>query len=143
MTCPQRSLGRSGSESGFSLIEVLIAVSIVGITFVGLLGAMATTVLSSGRHRAQAVAEVEVRRYAELVTAATWDPAGGYSASGVGYVVGPAGSAPYSLVSDAPVTSCSPVACGSVGVQIQTITVAVHSADGEVQEPVQLVKRAP
>lgn len=143
MTPESRLPAEDGGESGFTLIEVILAVAIIGIAFVALLGAMATAVSASGLHRTQAVAELEVRRYAELVEAAPWNLSG-YTAGGVGYTPGAAASAPYNIVTDAPtLVSCTPVACGGAGVQTETVQVGVHSADMKVQESVQLTKRAP
>jgi len=129
------------SETGETLIEVLVAVVIMGIGFVALLGTMAISVKASSLHRTQAVAELEVRRYAELVDSAAWDQNSNYSTPS-GVPTTPAKAAPYNLVSVAPtVIACSP-SCGA-SAQTQTVQVEVGSADGKVQESVQIVKRAP
>lgn len=49
-----RSGGPGSGEAGFSLIEVLVAVTILGIAFTALLGAMATSIHTSDLHRQQA-----------------------------------------------------------------------------------------
>jgi Tfp pilus assembly protein PilV len=53
------------SEAGESLIEVLIAVVIVGLTAAALLGALATTLTSSASHRSLANLDTAVKSYAE------------------------------------------------------------------------------
>jgi prepilin-type N-terminal cleavage/methylation domain-containing protein len=130
-------------QSGFSLIEVLMAVAVMGIAFVGILGAMATTALSSSLHRSQAVAELEVRRYAELVEAHL--PYGNtYSQSDIGY--DPPSDAPLDFTAGDPVVQqcldavSNPAACPGVA---QVIRVTVDSTDGRVSEWVEFVKRAP
>ncbi len=85
------------SEGGFSLIEVLITVVIMGLGFVAILAGMATSATSASVHRTQAVAELEVRRYAELIQAAPYSETG-YTASGVGYA--PLSDPLYSFTAD-------------------------------------------
>jgi prepilin-type N-terminal cleavage/methylation domain-containing protein len=52
-------------ESGFTLIEVLVALSILGIAIVALLAGMATAVQASDHHRKQANAETVLVRAVE------------------------------------------------------------------------------
>ncbi|MDP1794358.1 MAG: type II secretion system protein, partial [Acidimicrobiales bacterium] len=58
------------SDDGFSLIEVLVTVAIVGITFIVFVGGMGTSFLASDYHRKQAVVHASVRNFAEAVKAA-------------------------------------------------------------------------
>lgn len=60
-----KRLGRD--DGGFSLIEVLISIVIIGICFGGLLGAMGTSVLASGINREQADAHDVLVSAAEAV----------------------------------------------------------------------------
>jgi prepilin-type N-terminal cleavage/methylation domain-containing protein len=138
-----------GAESGFSLIEVLLAVVIMGTAFVSILAAMGTAAQSAGLHRTEATAELEVRRYAELVEAAPWDASCAYTPKSVGYVPtttpdpapypvsGPLGAPPFSLV-----VTQNPLPC-TAGSGVQTVHVEIQSANGKVREFVDLVKRAP
>jgi len=138
----------AADESGFSLLEVVMAVAIIGIGFVALLGAMATSVKASGLARTQAVAELEVRRYAELISAATWSSTATYPVPS-GVPSADAVASPFNLVVDTsvPAPICrdavgSVLSCSSSGVQTQTITVGIRATDNKVQESVQVVKRA-
>jgi prepilin-type N-terminal cleavage/methylation domain-containing protein len=45
-----------GDESGFTLVECLLAVAILGIAFAVLLGGMSTSIVTSDMHRKQAAA---------------------------------------------------------------------------------------
>jgi type II secretory pathway pseudopilin PulG len=60
--------GRPGaSDSGETLVELIISVAIMGISVVALIGGIATTILMSDIHRKQATAGSYVRSYAEAV----------------------------------------------------------------------------
>jgi hypothetical protein len=52
-------------EAGDTLVEVLIAVVIIALTAASLLGALATTLTSSGEHRSLANIDTILRSYAE------------------------------------------------------------------------------
>lgn len=131
----------SDSEGGFSLIEVLITVIIMGLGFVAILAGMATSATSAGLHRTQAVAELEVRRYAELVQAAPYSETG-YTASGVGYT--PPADPRYSFTADNADVTCTDgdgIAVPACPAKVEIVNVFVRSTDGRVTEKVQIVKR--
>lgn len=78
------------SQSGATLIEILLAVVIIGVGFVAVLGGLGTSFALSAFHREQARAEAELRRYAEATKAASYSavcPAT-YSKAGMSYTVG-------------------------------------------------------
>jgi type II secretory pathway pseudopilin PulG len=54
-------------DEGSTLLEVVIAVAIMGITLPAILGGIGTSILMSGVHRQQAAAGGAVRAYAEAV----------------------------------------------------------------------------
>jgi len=116
------------SEEGLTLIELLIAMMVMGIALTVLLGGMVTTVTASGLHKQQAIAEVELRKYAELVKAARYEPDGRYD--NVGY------SAPEHYVAskrvDCVASPCTP---------LQKIRLTISTDDDRVTEWVEVVKR--
>src|SRR5665648_518952 len=69
----------SSNDRGETLIELIIAVAIMGITVVALVGGIATTILMSDVHRKQATAGSYVRSYAEAVQ--TYVAAGNFDAT--------------------------------------------------------------
>jgi Tfp pilus assembly protein PilV len=101
----------SSNDEGETLIEVLFAVAIMGITVVALVGGIATTILMSDMHRKQATAGACVRNYAEAVAAyvAADSPASqanfekdatpDYSSSTIGFTA-PTGQLPCDVNSD-------------------------------------------
>jgi prepilin-type N-terminal cleavage/methylation domain-containing protein len=60
------------NERGFSLIEVLVTVVIVGIAFAVFVSGMGTAVVASDYHRKQAVVQASTRNLAEAVKAANY-----------------------------------------------------------------------
>jgi len=67
---------RSRDDRGDTLLELIIAVVIIGVALVVILGAVATAVLMSDTHRKQAEAGAAVRGYAEAIE--TTVAGGGY-----------------------------------------------------------------
>lgn len=66
-------LGAPGEE-GTTLVELLVAVAILGIAFVAILGGMMTSVTASDVHRKQADGLALLTRNAEAVKAAPYVP---------------------------------------------------------------------
>jgi type II secretory pathway pseudopilin PulG len=135
-------------DRGESLLEVLIAVTIMGIALVAIVGGLATSILVSDIHRRQATAGAYAHDYAEAIENAV---------AGGGYV---ACSTPASYASPAGFTvpagySKSVVAgsmrywngtwqsaCGT-DAGLQQLTVQVASDDGRAAERVVVVLRKP
>jgi len=147
------------AEDGFSLVELLVTIVIVGVTFSALLGGLFTTITVSSLHRKQASADSVARSAAEWIKDSVATPytncaaAGAYSFSGLpkpaGYSVAirsveywdgttPVAGTPYSLDSH-----LGPSCPGSGDKGLQRITIDVTSSDGQVSEFVQVVKRVP
>jgi prepilin-type N-terminal cleavage/methylation domain-containing protein len=145
------------AEEGFSLVELLVTIVIVGVTFSALLGGLITTITVSSLHRKQATADSIARSAAEWVKDSVANPyancggIGGYSLSGLqkpsGYSVAitsvdywdgamPVAGTPYSL--DSHIGSSCP---GGGDKGVQRITIAVTSSDAQVHETVQVLKR--
>ena len=60
------------SEAGATLVEILVAVVVIGVGFVAILGGLGTSFALSALHREQARTETELRRYAEVLKAASY-----------------------------------------------------------------------
>jgi type II secretory pathway pseudopilin PulG len=73
----------SSNDEGETLVELLMAVAIMGIAVVAIVGGIATTILMSDVHRKQATAGAYVRNYAEAVEGYVAD--GGFDASSPDY----------------------------------------------------------
>jgi len=79
-------------DRGETLIELLVALAILGIALVAIIGAFGASITMSDVHRKQASAGAAVRNYAELVTNyvagtgySSCAAASAYSAGTVGY----------------------------------------------------------
>lgn len=147
-------------ESGWTLVEVLVAVAIVGIAFAAILGGFSTSVMASDIHRKQAGAEdllvsaaeeIKVKDYV-LCTAAPSASLGPYTLTApaalpAGFTAPPkiekvelwTGTAwtPWWTSGAASYVSGACV----VDPALQNVTLSVSSADGRASERVSVVKR--
>ncbi len=161
MNCPHRC--RRG-EDGFSLVEVLVSLTILGIAFVAIMGGMLMVQKGSDIHRKQAIAQTTLSTAAESVkqstylacTSATWTSTASYSPSAsvdmsaTGWSAAKVSKlrrwndATGTFVdwwngSPAAVAPCP--AAGDGG--LQEVTLSVASLDGRDTESISVVKRAP
>ena len=60
-------IGPAGEQAGFSLVEVLVALMVLGITFGAVLGGMATSIHTSDLHRQQAQVQAVLASAVEKV----------------------------------------------------------------------------
>jgi prepilin-type N-terminal cleavage/methylation domain-containing protein len=143
---------RQDVDHGFSLVEVLIAVVILGVAFTGLLAGMATASLSSGVHRGQADAHMLLVSAAESMkdegrnpfacSVGTYDPTVGVTAP-AGWTLSDLTIDPSSLQSGYwNGTSFAVAACGT-GTDLQRLTLVAASPDGRVRERLTIIKRRP
>lgn len=140
---------RETGDEGETLVEMLLAVAIMGIVAVALMAGLTTSVLMSDIHRKQATAGTTVRDYAEALQ--------NYVADGH-YVDSCASPAPYALGSFVvPAGFQHSVVPGSIRYWdgtawqsacatdkgLQKLTVRVASADGRASEQLVVVLRKP
>jgi prepilin-type N-terminal cleavage/methylation domain-containing protein len=138
------------SDAGFSLVEILVTIVIVGMTFTAILGGILASITASGLQRKQATADSLVRSAAELVKDSVSNPysncagTGKYVLTGLsvptGYSVSVTGVKYWSgnpqQLKPVPFNSSCPSDNG-----MQQITIVATSSDGQAAETVQVVKR--
>jgi Tfp pilus assembly protein PilV len=142
--------GRPGpNDDGETLIELIIAVAIMGIAVVAIVGGIATTILMSDIHRKQTTAGAYVRDYAEAV-------AGHYNASAslssyspstaIGFVLDPATTGftatPTSVKCWDDTVSAFGTTCSGSS-PVQQVTLSVASNDLRASESLVVVVRQP
>ena len=134
---------RLGSnDEGETLIELVIAVAIMGIAVVAIVAGIATSILMSDIHRKQATAGAYVRSYAEAVT-------GHYSASALpsSYLSGNVGvAAPAGFTGVPTSVKCwNGTVFGSdcTNTDVQQITLSVTSTDSRASESLVVTVRKP
>ena len=130
------------SEAGSTLIEALVAVSIVGISFSALVGGMFTTVKASDVNRKQASTATALASYAEAVKGDTYVPcATSYGATSytapAGLATGPVTVAYWNAAATAFQATCG------TDPGLQRVTLSLRSTDGLVLLDVQVAKRSP
>jgi len=135
------------SEEGTSLIEILIAIAILGIAVTAVLGALATGIDMSAVDRTHAEAQAALRSNAEAIQAAAFDPCpADYSTATLAVPAGwtidvsdieywVAGSNPAEFSTTCPLPVTDDLA--------QRITITLHTDDSRVGAlGLQVVKRA-
>lgn len=158
---PPESRKRPHPDAGDSLVEILVAVTILTIAFAAILAGFATSVTASDYHKKQAQAEALIRNFAEHLTSTDSTDADAYQnctvsstpiypvPSADGYPVGdvPATSlyqwtvaVSYWVAPTAPTTWTSTCpAAGDPG--LQKIQITVSTSDGRVSETMSVLKR--
>jgi len=138
----------ASDERGETLIELLVALTILGIALVAIIGAVAASITMSDVHRKQATAGAGVRNYAEQVE--NYVAGTGYSACAAAsaYAAGTVGYAAPAGYTASPVSirywsgSAWSASCGT-DTGLQQLTVAVSSSDTRASEKLVLVLRKP
>jgi prepilin-type N-terminal cleavage/methylation domain-containing protein len=82
---PASARASARSEAGFTLIEVVVAVLILGVGVVAILGGLATAVFGSGLHRNQADLDAALVTAEEKIKAAPYQSCSGSNPTGVPY----------------------------------------------------------
>jgi prepilin-type N-terminal cleavage/methylation domain-containing protein len=135
-------------DRGETLIELLVAVAIMGVALVAIIGAFGASITMSDVHRKQASAGAAVRNYAELVTNyvagtgySSCAAASAYSAGTVGYTAPSGYSATPASIKYWSGSAWS-ASCGT-DTGLQQLTLTVSSTDTRASERLVLVLRKP
>jgi prepilin-type N-terminal cleavage/methylation domain-containing protein len=140
------------SDAGFSLVEIVITIGIVGVTFSAILGGLFSSITVSALQQKEATADTVARSAAEVVKDSEHNPYSNCAGSGHYSLTGLSVPSGFSVtITDVAYWDGQPPAGGVVGFQqncpssdhgIQRITIAATSSDGQATETVQVIKRA-
>ena len=140
---------RLRGESGDTLVEVLMAVVIMGIAFVGLLAGLGTAIRLSATHRGQSSADVVLVSAAESVKSQTYVPCPGLTTSSYNPTLGvtlPSGwsSSNVAITSVKGWNGSAFATCPATDAKLELITIRATSPDNQASvEQVDVVKRNP
>jgi type II secretory pathway pseudopilin PulG len=134
-------------DRGETLLEVLIAVVIMGIAIVAVIGGLVTSVVLSDIHRKQATAGAAVRDYAEAIenyvaAAGHYVPCATTASYGSVGFTGPGGYTPSVTAVAYWNGSAWTPSCGT-DLGLQQLKVQVASADQRASEQLTIVVRKP
>lgn len=143
------SAARLGDERGDTLVEILVAVAILGIAFVGILAGLATAISLSGRQRGQASADIVLVSAADSVKSQTYvscPTASAASYSATSGVTLPTGWSASNLTITAFKSwngTAWSATCPASDKNVQLVTITAAAPDGKTTESVDVVKRRP
>jgi type II secretory pathway pseudopilin PulG len=137
-------------DRGETLIEILVAVMIMGIAVVVLIGGVGTAVRMSGIHRQQAKADAYVRAFAEALETAVANSPSTYADCATTTTYGSVYTPPDATYT-ASVTAVAYWSAGAFGstcvvgadTGVQRVTLRVRSSDGMGDESIDLIIRKP
>jgi len=135
----RRGVRDVSSQVGDTLIEVVMAVAILGIAVVGIISGLGTTILGANLHRAQATGGTSLVTAVENLKTQTFQACPAVYAA----LTPPAGWTQSVTVQywDSSTSSYGD-ACPSLDATLEKVTVALTSPNGKVTESVDVIKRA-
>jgi prepilin-type N-terminal cleavage/methylation domain-containing protein len=134
-----RRPGDSEQEAGFTLVELLLTVAILGVGMLVIVGGMMTSIQVSDLGRRQADGQTQLRAYAEAVAGATYvNCATSYTT-----YTPPTGYTALLVVSYWDGTSAFVTTCPTPDKGLQKITLTISTTDSRGSESVSLAKRTP
>lgn len=136
---------RAAGDGGFTLIELVVAVAIMGIAMVFIVAGMTTSIFASDVHRRQSTAETVIRDFAEYVTNAAYVTCAGTPtyATGFASVSGYAAQVTAVTYLNNPLTDTAFSPTCSSSTALQKLSLKVSDTSGRDSETLDLVKRSP
>ena len=141
------------SDGGESLLELLIAIAILGIAIVAVVGSLVTGVLVSDIHRKQTVAGSTLRNYAESVESSVAASTSAYTSCGTpsAYATPSGFTAPAGYTASVTAvrywkgvpTLSFQTTCASPDSGVQKVSLRVRSNDGRATETLDIIVRKP
>lgn len=136
-------VGSGGGDRGETLLELIIAVAILGVAMVAILGGLFTSILVSGLHRDQANAGEYIRDYAEAIENKV--AGGGYTTCATSYSSGYTPPTGYTAQVKSVRYWTGSAWSGSCGTDtgVQQLTLKMSTPDSRVTETLVIVVRKP
>ena len=134
----------SSNDKGETLLEVLIAVAIMGIAVVAIVGGIATSILMSDIHRKETTAGAYVRNYAETLQRSYTLCVAGTAPNYASILAQQSGfNLPTATVKFWDGTSFSSSNCPATDPGLQQVTLTLRSTDSRASESLVVMLRKP
>jgi prepilin-type N-terminal cleavage/methylation domain-containing protein len=141
LAVPRSRARRRDDEAGFTLVELLVTVTIMGISFVIILGGIAVFSRATTVQRGSADLDTAMRTYVEQLVAAPYDASCGANYSGVAVPAGYTANIQVKYWDGNAIPAAFSTSCPGSDNGAQQLVVVLTNSDASQRDSLTIVKR--